>query len=65
MSGVVANSALYPLAHLGLARAAAREGQVAVARRAYEGFFALWLDADPDLSLLKAAKREYALIGPG
>jgi hypothetical protein len=62
--GVVANSALYPLAHLGLARAAAREGQVVVARQAYERFFALWPEADPDLPVLKAAKREYALTGP-
>jgi hypothetical protein len=33
-------SALYPLAHLGLARAAALTGDTAKSRKAYEDFFA-------------------------
>ena len=57
--GVVAISALYPLAHLGLARAAALTGDTALSRKAYEDFFALWKDADPDLPILIEAKKEY------
>ena len=52
-------SALYPLAHLGLARAAALVGDIAKSRKAYEDFFALWKDADPDLPILIEAKKEY------
>jgi len=50
---------LYPLAHLGLARAAALTGDTAKARKAYEVFFGLWKDADPDIPILKEAQREY------
>jgi len=50
---------LYPLAHLGLARAAALTGDTAKARKAYEVFFGLWRDADPDIPILKEAQREY------
>lgn len=57
--GVVAVSALYPLAHLGLARAAALFGDTAKSRKAYEDFFALWKDADPDIPVLQQAKQEY------
>lgn len=57
--GVVAVSALYPLAHLGVARAAALVGDTAKSRKAYEDFFALWKDADPDIPVLQQAKREY------
>jgi len=57
--GVVATSALYPLSHLGLARAAALIGDTATSRKAYEDFFALWKDADPDLPILIEAKKEY------
>jgi hypothetical protein len=54
-------SPLYPLAHLGLARAAALTGDAAESRKAYEDFFAAWKDADADLPILRAAKREYEL----
>jgi len=40
---------LYPLAHLGLARAAALTGDIGKSRKAYQDFFLLWKDADPDL----------------
>jgi len=33
---------------------------VAKARAAYQGFLALWKDADPDIPILKEAKVEYA-----
>jgi eukaryotic-like serine/threonine-protein kinase len=32
------------------------------ARAAYEAFFALWKDADPDVPILKRAKAEYAKL---
>ncbi|MBI4462772.1 MAG: tetratricopeptide repeat protein [Acidobacteria bacterium] len=49
----------YPLAHLGLAQAYAMAGDTAKARTAYQDFFALWKDADPDIPILQEAKREY------
>jgi Tfp pilus assembly protein PilF len=52
-------SPLWPLAHLGLARAAALQGDVAKSRQAYENFFRLWKDADADLPVLIEAKSEY------
>ena len=52
-------SPLYPLAHLGLARAAALSGDTAKARKAYQDFFAIWKDADPDITILQEARREY------
>jgi hypothetical protein len=45
-------------AQLGLARALATTDKVA-ARTAYQDFFALWKDADPDIPLLKQAQAEY------
>ena len=50
---------LYPLSQLGLARAAALTGDTATSRKAYEDFFALWKDADPDVPILIEAKKEY------
>jgi hypothetical protein len=35
---------------------------VARARTAYQDFFALWKDADPDIPILKQAKAEYAKL---
>ena len=52
-------SVLYPLAHLGLSRAAAMAGDTIRARTAYQNFLALWKDADPDVPILQEAKREY------
>jgi len=52
-------SPLWPLAHLGLARAAALQGDAAKGRKAYEDFFLLWKDADAELPVLAEAKREY------
>ncbi len=50
---------LYPLAYVGLARAAVLQGDTAKARKAYLGFFALWKDADPDIAILIEARKEY------
>jgi len=52
-------SYFYPLAYVGVARAAVLQGDMAKARKAYEDFFALWKDADPDLPILIEAKKEY------
>jgi hypothetical protein len=32
------------------------------AKAAYQDFFALWKDADPDIPILKQAKAEYAKL---
>jgi hypothetical protein len=58
--GEVPASVLYPLAHLGLARAALLANNPEKARSAYETFLALWKDADPDLRPLKDARLEYS-----
>ena len=35
---------------------------LAKARAAYQDFFTLWKDADPDIPILKQAKAEYARL---
>jgi predicted Zn-dependent protease len=52
----------WPLAQLGLARALAAQHDAMNARTAYQDFFALWKDADPDIPILKEAKAEYAKL---
>jgi eukaryotic-like serine/threonine-protein kinase len=47
------------LARLGLGRAYTLSGDTAKAKAAYQDFFALWKDADPDVPILKEAKSEY------
>jgi tetratricopeptide (TPR) repeat protein len=58
--GVDPISPYYPLAHLGLARACALQGDTAASRRAYEDFFAMWKDADQDIPILREARSAYA-----
>jgi predicted Zn-dependent protease len=53
---------LMSLSHLGLARAYALSGNSAKSRAAYQDFFALWKDANPDIPLLKQAQAEYAKL---
>jgi len=50
------------LAYVGLARAAALNGDTAGARKAYQDFFALWKDADADLPVLVQARKEYEVV---
>jgi serine/threonine protein kinase len=50
------------LSHLQLGRARALAGDNPGARGAYQDFFALWKDADPDIPVLKDAKAEYAKL---
>ena len=61
-AGVVGNEPIGALAHLGLGRAYALSGDSAKARTAYQDFFALWKNADPDIPILKEAKAEYAKL---
>jgi DNA-binding winged helix-turn-helix (wHTH) protein/tetratricopeptide (TPR) repeat protein len=58
--GVDPISPYYPLAHIGLARAYALEGDNAASRREYEAFLASWKDADQDIPILQEARRAYA-----
>ncbi len=44
------------------ARAYRAQGDAAKSRVAYQDFFTLWRDADPDLPILKEAKTEYARL---
>jgi tetratricopeptide (TPR) repeat protein len=60
--GAVGNEPIGALAHLGLARAFALQGDTAKARAAYNDFLTLWKDADPDIPILRAAKSEYAKL---
>ena len=50
----------YSLSHLGMARGFAYAGETAKARKAFQDFFELWKDADPDTPILQQAKAEYA-----
>jgi class 3 adenylate cyclase/tetratricopeptide (TPR) repeat protein len=61
-ASIVGNEPIGALAHLGLGRAYALSGDTAKAKAAYQDFFALWKNADPDVPLLKQAKSEYAQL---
>jgi tetratricopeptide (TPR) repeat protein len=61
--GVAPVSELYPLAVLGRARALAATGETVQSRSAYQDFFALWKDADPDIPILHQARAEYDTLG--
>jgi eukaryotic-like serine/threonine-protein kinase len=60
--GIDPFSCTHVLAHLGLGRALALNGDTAGARKAYQDFFALWKDADHDLPVLVEARKEYEAI---
>jgi hypothetical protein len=60
--GLALNEAIGALAHLGLAPAYALQGDTAKARAAYNDFFTLWKDADPDILVLQQAKAEYGKL---
>jgi eukaryotic-like serine/threonine-protein kinase len=61
-SSLVLNEPIGALAHLGLGRAYALSGDRAKAETAYQDFFALWKNADPDIPILVQAKAEYAKL---
>jgi eukaryotic-like serine/threonine-protein kinase len=60
--GIVFNSPIGALARLGLARAYVLQGDPSKAKTAYQDFFMLWKDSDPDVPVLIAAKPEYAKL---
>ncbi len=60
--GMAGASPVESLARLGLARVHAATGDSAGAKTAYQDFFALWKDGDPDIPILKEAKAEYAKL---
>jgi len=60
--GIAPVSPVHALAEVGLARARLLAGDTAGARIAYQDFFALWKDADPDIPILQQAKAEYAKL---
>lgn len=60
--GIVANFPLGALAHLQLGRAYKLAGNAGKAREAYAAFLVVWLNADPDVPILKQAKTEYAKL---
>jgi len=61
-TGVLPLALEHSMAHLGLGRAYALQGDNVRARRAYQEFLTLWRDADPDIPILIAAKSEYAKL---
>ncbi|MGA9966157.1 MAG: protein kinase [Terriglobales bacterium] len=61
-SSVVNSYPLGVLARLGLARAYTLQKDTIRARGAYQDFFAIWKDADPDIPILREAKAEYARL---
>ncbi|MGB9431386.1 MAG: tetratricopeptide repeat protein, partial [Candidatus Acidiferrum sp.] len=60
--GIVLNDPIGALAHLQIGRAYSMQGDTAKAKAAYQDFFTLWKDADPDVPILIAAKAEYAKL---
>ena len=60
--GIVGSDPIGALAHLQIARAFAIAGDKAKAKTAYQDFFTLWKDADPDIPILKRARDEYASL---
>ncbi len=60
--GIVLNSPIGALAHLGVARSYVLVGDSSKAGAAYQDFLTLWKDADPDIPILKQAKAEYAKL---
>ena len=60
--GVVGNTVIASLAHLGLARSHGMQGDTAKSKVAYQDFLALWKNADADVPILKQAKAEYAKL---
>jgi tetratricopeptide (TPR) repeat protein len=60
--GVDPFAPVIPLAHLGMARAHALNGDLPASRKAYDELFTIWKAADGDLAPLVAARAEYARL---
>jgi serine/threonine protein kinase/tetratricopeptide (TPR) repeat protein len=59
---IVGTDPIGALAHLQLGRAFDLSGDRTKAKAAYQDFFTLWKDADPDIPIQKQAKAEYAKL---
>lgn len=62
--GLVWNFPLAALVELRLASTFKEANEIAKAREAYQHFFQLWQDADPDIPILREARFEYAGLKP-
>jgi pentatricopeptide repeat protein len=60
--GVYMNSPVGPLSQLGLGEAYKMMGDTVKSRSAYQAFFDLWKDADPDLPVLVEARKASASV---
>jgi tetratricopeptide (TPR) repeat protein len=60
--GIVVSDPIAALAHLQLGRALALSGDKIKAKAAYQDFLTLWKDADPDIPILTAARKDYAAL---
>lgn len=60
--GIVVSDPVGAMARLELGRAFVLSGDKTKAKTAYQDFLTLWKDADPDIAILKQAKREYAKL---
>ena len=56
------NEPIGALAHLGIGRAYAMQGDTAKAKLAYQDFLTLCEDAEPDIPIFVAAKAEHAKL---
>ena len=61
-AGIIQNFVIAAVARLELARAYNLSGDTAKSKAAYQDFFTLWKNADPDIPILKDAKAEYEKI---
>jgi tetratricopeptide (TPR) repeat protein len=60
--GIVGGDPVGVLSRVQLCRAQSLSGDKDKARASYQDFLTLWKDADPDISILKQAKAEYAKL---
>ena len=60
--GIVLADPIGALSHVQLGRALALLGEKDRASTAYQSFFNLWKDADPDIPVLTQARAEYAML---
>jgi serine/threonine protein kinase/tetratricopeptide (TPR) repeat protein len=60
--GIAPADPVHALAKLWLGRAYVMSGDTAKAKAAYQDFFGLWKDADPDVPMLVEGKAEYAKL---
>jgi DNA-binding winged helix-turn-helix (wHTH) protein/tetratricopeptide (TPR) repeat protein len=60
--GIIISDPIGALAHLGLGRSFSLLGDKPRARAAYEDFFRLWNNADPEIPILRQARSEYGKL---